>query len=97
MILNNLQGIYYNSSIVNGKQSWNSTNGALWYAEGAWIFGSYEMMGHYFGDVYSPFGNQCPFDLSSKKWYYSHWSNGWIIAEENEIYVLCLNGNILES
>ena len=86
-----LEGVYHNSSKVNGKPSWISTSNAIWFAEGFWLIGYLDGIGQSSGGIYSNYVSQCPFDLSSEKWHYS--DNGWKSAGPNEIKLECLIGN----
>ena len=92
-----MEGIYYYSSMVNGKPSWTSMHYALWYAIGYWLIGDLHSIGEFTGGIYSYYGSQCPYNLSSDKWYYFQWDGDWMIAETNEINVLCLDGKYLKS
>ena len=87
-----LEGIYHNSSMVNGKASWSSTSNAVWYTQGFWNIGYLADIGSSFAEIYSDYGSKCPFDIPSEKWYYGY--NGvWTSAEANEIKLDCLKGN----
>ena len=49
-------------------------------------------MGSIYALIYSPFGNQCPFNQPSEMW--SYWvDNSWTSAGVGEITVACMNGN----
>ena len=86
------EGIYHNSSMVNGRPSWTTTSQAIWYYEG-WRIGPISNKGSATAGIKSDSGSQCPFDQPSEKWDY-HTSDGWITAGANGIQVKCLNGNI---
>ena len=88
------EGIYYNSSIVNGKPSWTSISQAIWYDQqyNDWNIGSLDDIGSSTSGIYSDDGNLCPFHLPSEMWKYSN--NGWTSAGVGEINVACLNGNL---
>ena len=89
------EGIYHNSSLVNGKPSWTSTSQAIWYDQefDDWTIGSLGNIGTSTGGMYGDFANACPFDMASEEWDY--WYNDvWTGAGANEIHVNCLNGTI---
>ena len=88
------EGIYHNSSIVNGKASWTSTSQAIWYVQefAKWAIGPIESIGTKNRGISSDRVTfQYPFDLPSEKWNYLY-NNGWTSAEANEIKVDCLKG-----
>ena len=85
------EGIYHNSSMVNGKASWTSTSQAIWYSQAYWFIGHLDNIGSIVAGIYCDYGSECPFDLPSEMWYY--YDNGWTRAEANEIKVDCLKGN----
>ena len=90
----NKEGIYHNSSMVNGRASWTSTFQAIWYHQvsNLWAIGLLDNIGTSAAGIKSDYSSGCPFDLSSEKWQY--WYNdGWTSAEANEINVDCLKGN----
>ena len=96
------EGIYHNSSMVNGKPSWTSTSQAIWYDQNFndWNIGSLYDIGSSRSGIYSDSGNGCPFDQQTEKWdYYTGdnvtlGDNGWATAGANEIRVDCLNGTV---
>ena len=91
------EGIYHNSSMVNGKASWTSTSLAIWYDQefNDWSIGFLDDIGENVGGIYSDDSGECPFDLPSEKWVYWY-NNGWTSAETNESKVDCLKGNFPE-
>ena len=91
-----MEGIYHNSSMVNGKPSWTSTSQAIWYhqSSNSWNIGFLDNIGTTLVGFYSNHGSQCPFDLPSEIWFY--WvDNSWTSAGVGEINVACLNGNLI--
>ena len=91
------QGIYQRAGKVNGKTNWISSSGhALWYDAPSddWLIGSLGHLGSSTGGI-SSFGSQgissCPYDVPDDAWMYS--SNGWIIADANDVSIECLTGN----
>ena len=88
------EGIYYNSSMVNGKPSWTSTSQAIWYDQDNdnWLIGPFDDVGTSTGGMYSDFTNECPFDIASEEWYYGY-DGVWTSAGQNEIKLECLKGN----
>ena len=92
------QGIYQRAGKVNGKTSWipSSNSNALWYNAPSddWLIGSLGHLGSSTGGI-SSFGSQgissCPYDVPDDAWMYS--SNGWIIADANDVSIECLTGN----
>ena len=91
----NLEGIYYNSSIVNGKPSWTSTSQAIWYDQNYdnWKISSLDDIGSSKAGIKSDNGFGCPFDLPSKMWNY--FDSVWTTMGTNEMNISCLNGNYL--
>ena len=90
------EGIYHNSSMVNGRASWTSTSQAIWYDQefSNWNIGYLDYIGTSMAGIYSDYGNECPFNLPSEKWKtIIIYDNGWTSAEANEIHVECLKGN----
>ena len=90
------QGIYHNSSMVNGKPSWTSISQAIWYNQqwNSWCVGNLDYIGLSIAGMKSDDGKQCPFDLQSEMWFY--WDgNVWTSAGVGEITVACMNGNFL--
>ena len=88
------EGIYHNSSMVNGKPSWTSTFQAIWYDQDYdnWKVGSLDDIRTSTGGMKSDSANGCPFDMASEEWYY--WYNGVRTnAGPNEIKLECLKGN----
>ena len=88
------EGIYHNSSLVNGKPSWTSTSQAIWYNQDYdnWNVGSLDDIGTSTGGMKSDSANGCPFDIASEEWNY--WYNDvWTSAGPNEIKLQCLKGN----
>ena len=83
-------GTYIKSSMVNGKESWTSSNNGIWFALEYWIISDLDYIGTDWAGIYSNFGNRCPFDLSSEHWRYHHPLNGWIDAAPDNINVECL-------
>ena len=92
------EGIYHNSSMVNGKASWTSTSQAIWYDQelSNWNIGPLDDIGTKMAEIISDYGCchgiKCPFELPSEKWTYLD-NNNWIIAETNEIKVDSGKGN----
>ena len=88
------EGIYHNSSMVNGKASWISTSRAIWYDQvfSNWLIGKLDDIGTSMAGIHSHDSSECPFDLPSEKWYYLY-DDSWTSAEANEIHVECLKGN----
>ena len=88
------EGIYHNSSMVNGKPSWISTSQAIWYDQDYdnWKVGYLDTIGTSVGGIYSDSANGCPFDMASVEWYYWY-NNVWTNAGPNEIKLQCLKGN----
>ena len=100
-----MEGLHFNSSLVNGKPSWTSTvRGstldvyAVWFVKGQaelpsfWMIGYASQIGQNFGGMFSESGSQCPFDIPSEQWYYYSDANGWTMGEQNEIKLECLTG-----
>ena len=88
------EGIYHNSSLVNGKPSWTSTSQAIWYDQPSndWMIGYLDNIGTSTVEMYSDSANGCPFDIASVEWNY--WYNDvWTSAGPNEIKLQCLKGN----
>ena len=85
------EGIYHNSSRVNGRASWTSTSQTIWYLQEVWFIGFSYNIGTSAAGIVGDYGSECPFDLPSEKWKY--FDNGWTNAKENEILVDCLKGN----
>jgi hypothetical protein len=88
------EGIYHNSSMVNGKPSWTSTSQAIWYDQDYdnWKVGSLDDIGTSMVGMKSDSANGCPFDKGSEEWNY--WYNDvWTSAGPNEIKLDCLKGN----
>ena len=81
------EGVYHKSNMVEGKESWTSASTFIWY-DGDWFISNLDGSE---GGMYSPYDNQCPFNLPSEKWKY--YDNGWKTAGANEINVHCLKGS----
>ena len=84
------EGIYHNSSMVNGKPSWTSTNQAIWYDQqfDNWIVGPLNNIGSSTAGIISDDASQCPFNLLSEMWIF--WDgNSWTRAGLNDINVDC--------
>ena len=88
------EGIYHNSSMVNGMPSWTSTSQAIWYDQ-CWKIGYIHYKGSGPAGIESNYDVQCPFDQPSEEWHYYTSDNDWASAGANGIHVKCLNGNIL--
>ena len=93
------EGIYHNSSMVNGKPSWTSSSHAIWYHQqwNDWAISPLNDIGSSNAEIYTDDGNKCPFNLPSEMWFYrvdgTRVDNSWTSAGVGEINVTCLNGN----
>ena len=93
------EGIYFNSSLVNGKPSWTSTSNAIWFVKGlasyssGWMIGLLSSIGQGSPGMYSESVHLCPFDIPSEQWYYYSAENVWELAGQNEIKLECLTGS----
>ena len=81
---------------MNAKTSWiSSSNTALWYNADDWMIGSVDNLGTNTGGILSA-GIQgissCPYNVPNDAWVYAT-TNGWIIADANDISTECLTGN----
>ena len=94
------QGVYKNSSLVNGKSSWRSLFLDFWFFEGMWFIGDMDsgQLGAGLAKISSTFGNVCPFHIKSENWrYYDFLVGEWTNAAENEVNTKCLQGNFWHS
>ena len=94
-----MEGLYFNSSVVNEKPSWTSTEFAIWFVKGLaehpsiWVIGHGSIIGQNAGGIYSESGSQCPFDIPSEQWYYPDYDvNGWGPFEQNDFKIECGTG-----
>ena len=92
------QGIYQRAGKVNGKTSWiSSSNTALWYNAAAndWMIGSVDNLGSITGGISST-GKQgissCPYNVPNDAWKYAG-NSVWVIADANDVSIVCLAGN----
>ena len=85
------EGIYRQSSVVNGKTSWVSKSQAIWYNQelNEWAIGPLDYIGTIYTAISSEVVLPCPFDNPSEKWIYVQ-NELWKCADANEINVLCL-------
>ena len=92
------QGIYHNSSVVNGKPSWTSNLQAIWYdlQYDNWKIGPIDDIGTSTAGIKSESANGCPFYIPAEQWYYWDGSS-WIGAGQNDITLECLQGTLLHS
>ena len=92
------QGIYQRAGKVNGKTSWiSSSNTALWFSPGAmdWLIGPVDYLGTGTGGISSDGAqgiSSCPYNVPIDAWAYAT-TNGWIIADANDVSIKCLTGN----
>ena len=95
MYQSNIEGLYINSSWVNGKPTWvSSSSKAIWYIQeyDEWAIGNLENIGTSYLYIYSEkVTYECPFDVPTEMWWY--YSNGiWKNAVGNEVMVKCQKG-----
>jgi hypothetical protein len=92
-----LEGVYHNSSTVNGKAIWTSTSNAIWYYQeyDYWMIGFLDNLGTSYTGIDGGDGSQCPFDVPSENWYFYEPEYGWMRAGLNEINFYCMNGRTI--
>ena len=86
---NIIEGLYYNSSMINDKPSWTSNlQNTLWFtSNGFWYFQDWN-----FDVALYNYGGKCPHHIQSESWNYF---NGilWMNAATNQVNIKCVDGN----
>ena len=91
------QGIFeISSKLVNGKNSWISTNQAIWYVPNSkfWCIGNLNAIGTETCGVASKLGlNEdvldCVYDVPKNGWEYQKNGIGWLEANSNDVEFDC--------
>ena len=84
---------------VNGKTSWNSSNGkAVWFHQTyeGWFFGGIHYLGQNMANVIvTGTGNHsCLYNIPGDQWqYYDYGASAWTYVNVGDVSIQCLSGN----
>ena len=81
------QGKYQASDAANGKPTWTSKDGAIWYYINSWLIGSLQNIGKNNGDLLFRSKHLSPYDKESQ-WLYSN-EIEWKTPKPDDIDITC--------